>query len=424
MTSATDEIGGMGGGGLPERSAELEEHEVHLFLQADTLGPWNGLETRFADLAGVVQAGDKACQWVPEPVRHALRGRYADASIWETVTPRTGEDFHPHVRHLVRGESPHLAVLWTATGQALRLLNKADLYAEDTPRDARVTRSLIWLPGARARQRLVEGGVPESEAVLYRLQIRELMAYGFCTGKTFLRVAIGIQLVGAGRDASAPRRGLLPVELQEIVVALARHGKIGWLEGSGGVSEIPAGAAAMPAPERPDEQVPPYSPVSLDVSFADLVRSLAGVPPGESGLAKRNFTYTFARFSAPVEPGTADRFALYLARHYTRDYRVRTDLEDIVRVRDFETVGHTIALEGMATVVTPDGPNERLPEFLRNFTQTTLHKHYVPMALLAQHEHAFLIEKTVESNIWTAYTGGGVNRQPRIGRWSAGPSRA
>ena len=127
----------------------------------------------------------------------------------------------------------------------------------------------------------------------------------------------------------------------------------------------------------------------------------------------RSFTYSYARFSAPVAPAAADRYALFLARHYTTDYVLRDDAGNVGRVRDFDTVGNVMTLEGAATVIAPDPDTGELPPFLSNFATGTLRSHYIPIALLAQHEHAFLIDKTTNSNFWLDPATAGKNEEKK-----------
>ena len=68
-------------------------------------------------------------------------------------------------------------------------------------------------------------------------------------------------------------------------------------------------------------------------------------------------------------------------------------VEDVRRVRDFATVGHTLSLEGAATIIAPlEG--KALPDFLRTWRTHVFQAAYLPITTLALHEHQFLVEKT------------------------------
>ena len=56
-----------------------------------------------------------------------------------------------------------------------------------------------------------------------------------------------------------------------------------------------------------------------------------------------------------------------------------------------------IANEGAATIVTPTPAQPELPAFLANFKTGTFRRHYLPIALLALHEQAFLIQRAARA---------------------------
>jgi hypothetical protein len=144
----------------------------------------------------------------------------------------------------------------------------------------------------------------------------------------------------------------------------------------------------------------PLPPKPETFTLGTILRNLAGGASAYEKSIDRIFAYSFARFGEHVSPQDADRFGLHLARHYTTDYAVSSSPGGLAYVRDFKTVGHVMAMEGAATIVAPDEEGTVLPDFLRDFATATLQKHYVPIALLACHEHMFLVDKTTESNFW------------------------
>ena len=127
--------------------------------------------------------------------------------------------------------------------------------------------------------------------------------------------------------------------------------------------------------------------------LGDLIQYLACARVTQDTL-ERVTTSTYVRLAAPLEKRLRDRYALHLARHYTSDYEVSSDITGVEFVTDFDTVRHAVALEGAATVVGASPERPVLPTFLNNFKTGTYRRHYVPIALLARHEHAFLVRRT------------------------------
>jgi hypothetical protein len=223
---------------------------------------------------------------------------------------------------------------------------------------------------------MAEAGVVE-RALLYAVVVKEVLLYTFRTGFAFLQAEVQVTPLLPAPLAALPW-AMLAVELQEAAVALSRSGELGW--------QIPG--------TSPDKMSPFF--------FGTILRNLAGGADAVNRSVERLFTLSYAQFGAPVAPSQADGYALYLARHYTNDYKLREAAGGIEKVRDFDTVGHVMTLEGAATVVAPDQESGTLPEFLKNYRTGTLKLHYVPIALLAQHEHAFLVRETTDSNLWSS----------------------
>jgi hypothetical protein len=108
-------------------------------------------------------------------------------------------------------------------------------------------------------------------------------------------------------------------------------------------------------------------------------------------------TYALVRFGAVLSVADRDRYALLLARHYSTDYAASSDIGRVEWVRDFDTVRHAIAMEGAATVLGPTEASPELPDFLLKYATSTFEVHYRLIALLALHEHAFLVDRTAAS---------------------------
>ncbi len=355
----------------------LAGHAIQVLMQADPPAhQWDHQTTMMGALPPKAGDQNSSGDWLPEAIRPALGGRYDQSPVWQKTSIDAGSDFHKHLRNLVCGarEAKDLAVLWAATPLTLRLLQKADFYAEDTPPKDRATHRLLWRPNKSAARRLAaERDFPP--APVYGVAVSGLLYYAFRTGIGFAVAAV--EIVPLDEPSLRPlERPLHPAELQEAVVAISRAGALSW--------QVPG------QPPEPNS----------GFTFASILRNLTGGGGAPRRSIERIFTYSYAKFSTPVPAHQADRFALFLARHYTSDYALKYEIAGIPRVRDFETVGHVMALEGAATIVAPSAESGALPDFLENFEPGTWQQHYVPIALLAQHEHAFLVDKTTESNFW------------------------
>jgi hypothetical protein len=360
----------------------LAEHEMHIFLQVTPpTGNWDELPVTMSGLLGSAGLEAKTSAWIPGDVQQSLLERYGAQPVWERTELQGGGDLHPHLRALVNGkmqsggENLKLVQIWTATQQVLRLLDKADNYSESTPREERSQRCLAWIPSKSATKRLAAGGVAEPN-LAYRIITESLHVYAFRTELLFAHACVRIApfLPGAGKPLA---RSVLPVEMLEANVALVRLGSLTWVE---------------PAESLPDKPI--------KFTFGSVLRNLTGVMAAEEKGVDRTFAYNFVQFNDYVRSSDADRFGLHLARHYTSEYALSEAPGGVVYVSDFTNVRHVMALEGAATIIAPEADGIELPEFLKNFATGTLRKHYVPIALLARHEHAFLVEQTTESNFW------------------------
>ena len=164
---------------------------------------------------------------------------------------------------------------------------------------------------------------------------------------------------------------LTAMELLEAVYALSRFNSLHWVSAKAD-----------------------HAPVGPEFTLGTLMRGFCFEQTAATRPSGRIFTCLVARFDTPLAVEAADLYGLYAARHYTTDYDVSPGIEGVQRVRDFVTIGHTLALEGSATVIAPAAPGTALPEFLKTWRTNAFHGHYLPILTLALHEHEFLVEKT------------------------------
>jgi len=341
----------------------VAEHEVIVFYDVDGLSLSGGPGLSFRDLCQV-----EASAPYPEDQRAAMQGRYADEPVWRLAEPddagktafAIGADLHPHIQAILSGARTDLASRWLLTENAIRLLDRADLYETTTPPEARIRKSIVFAQTPAAQRRLATFGAPVRDIAL---KIAGVDLTIFETGMGFLQA----------RYAFAPPAGGDPVtslEILETVYALSRFNNCHW-------------TASGPGRETIGEAF----------TLGALMRSLCLGADSITKASGRVYTQMFVRFGAALPVEQADLFALYAARHYTSDYETSDTIKGAARVRDFTTVGHTLALEGAATVITPSSTGET-PDFLATFRTHTFQAHYVPIVTLALHEREFLVEKT------------------------------
>jgi hypothetical protein len=334
----------------------LAEHEIQILYRIDGLEIGPGPNTTLSDLA---DGPGIATDQVP-----ALEGRLADTKVWKPATSSdAGQDFHRHIREIVGGRREDLATRWILDDGARRLLDRADLYEQEVDPGLRVTKRMALMLTDAANARLGRHGIA-CDGLLVRISGITLTL--FKTGHGF-----AVTVVELVRSDGGP---LSALELLEAQVLLARFGKLVWTDTRNG-------------------DIVPGDPFLL----SDLVHRLACGMDKLSHVTQRVATYTYAQLAEPSPTELRDLFAQHLARHYTTDYAIAPDIKSVAFVADFETVRHAVALEGAATIVgaTPERPE--LPAFLRDFRTATFRRHYVPIALLARHEHAFLVERTTAS---------------------------
>ena len=171
------------------------------------------------------------------------------------------------------------------------------------------------------------------------------------------------------------------LELLEAQVALGRVNDLAWLDAAGGGAPL-ASFALLP-----------------------VVRRLAHGAAGGGTTGERVSSYAFARLEEATTAAEADLFALHLARHYTTDYVVAATMQGVERVGAFETVRTAVANEGAATIIARPARMAALPPFLEQFRTVTFHRHYLPIALLALHEQAFLVDRTSRATLDPAALG-------------------
>ena len=335
----------------------VSDHEVQIFYEADGIDPAIGPRLRLAALAGDSDLG------IPHDQKAVLTGRYRDEWIWTRASKLDeGQDFHPHIRDIVGGRRQRLATFWMLDDVARRFMRSASLHGKD--RDTPYVRKRLALAFSKAARRRLSARAIDTEHVIVTIEAIRLAL--FDTRHGFAMATIGFSRPNGDK--------ITAIELLEAQVAITRFGDVRWVE-----------AATL-------------EPVAGDpFALGGLVRRLALGDLTRASRSSRVVTYTYARFETPLTVPERDFFANHLARRYSTDYMVSPDIQGIAVVGDFETVRHAVAAEGAATIVGPTDGHPRVSAFLEHYKTATFRRHYVPIALLALHEHAFLIERTSSS---------------------------
>ena len=347
----------------------IAEHEFVTYFGVDGIDISAGPEMTFRQLA------HRDCP-IPDDQYDALQNRYGDEFVWRQAEPDTdgrtafaiGKDLHPHIREILSGARTDLATRWIPTETAIKLVSRADLYPkpEVNPRHisappaghVRKTLHLRLAPRAKERMRAVGFG---SRMIL--LNIGEFDLTLFDTMKGLLKVRLTFRPLDKALQIN-------PLEFLECAYALSHHGALQWTA-TGNENQV----------------------IGEPFSLVDLMRSLCYRHIKLIRPSSRLFAYSFVRFDDDLPTDHADIFGLYAARRYNSDYEIADKIEGVRRVRDFVAVGHTLSLEGGATVIS--NPEARaLPEFLKTWRSHTFQTTYLPIVTLALHEHQFLVEKT------------------------------
>ena len=220
-------------------------------------------------------------------------------------------------------------------------------------------RGLALLLGHDSRARIVAAGAPDAAFLRLQIDALDVLGFGSETGVAMLRLRV---------TPSGPVR---LAQLQEALHALgnaARARSIGWA-----CEAEPAGRFTL-------------------LDLADCALKAAG-----SGAARWNrlFTSSYAQLADhPAGDGTiaADAgaglatAAWRLSRHYTAAYQPGPDhLVGSVLFRPFRDVVHAVSLEGVASLTVPEST------FMQEGFTARVRSCYVPLAVLAFHEHVQLL---------------------------------
>jgi len=323
------------------------------------------------------------CAWIPDDTVAAVAGRYKDETLWQPSHRPTSDDLFAHIQTIVNGQDTQFLRRQCLTDRGLMLLNKANLYEKDKPREERRDHEVVLLLTPRASERLAARGV--SLATLDKTKPKHTLALNFHRVEVFhFRTGIAITLAAIELKAIDSGDSVSVWEIQEAVATLSRFPTLRWRIARGpGAGELLAGE---------------------HFTLGDLIRSLVQGRKAKIRPSRRTFTQSFLRFERSLDRESERAIGGRLSRHYTDDYEITTDLAGLVTVQDFGTISHWIAREGAATLVHP-GAQAHPPAFLLGFRTATLEENYLPIAVLNLHELAESLDITRASACWPAEVG-------------------
>lgn len=270
-----------------------------------------------------------------------------DRPIWRQTTADLAPEFFGHPRAIVSGRRPDLATTWTLAEPASELTEK---------------RLRLTCGGDAGNRSSAAQSLPR----VLTLSPETITLYVFVTGKSFVQIRTSLACADANAAPSA-------VALLAAVAAFGRSDSVRWETSADG--------------DAPEAGLP----------LRRLIRQLVHGVAAEGNADERLITYTYAQFAEPLAPAAAERFAAYLARQCPPDRRLGPALPGVERSRDPETTVHAVALEGAATIAAPSPDAPSSPADLADFKIRTVRRHYVPLVLLALHEHGFLVDRTSQS---------------------------
>lgn len=355
-------------------TTSVADHEIVVFYDVDGLNPETGPTVAVSGMshtsaamplkAAELATGDVG--YFPADQFAALRGRYGKETVWKRITDRgVGSDFHEHIAGMLRGVRPDLVTYWKLADPFRRLLERADLYEEAVAKDERTRKSLALNLSKAASRRLSAFSVESAEL---KIVLNDLTVAAFATGYGFCVARLALNRVDG--------KPLTAVELLEAQNSLARFNEMNWNE---------AGATSKGG--------------GRNFSLGELVRGMVFGSSAKTNRVGRVHTYTYVRFDEPLSVTARDAFALRLARQFTTDYNLAAPNSGGEIIGNFQTVRHRVEAEGAATIVGRVSAEDPIPKFVEDFKTTTFGPNYLPIALLALHEHAFLVGATSASLI-------------------------
>jgi len=273
-------------------------------------------------------------------------------------------DLHPSVRAALddRGakEPPKTLPCRSLTDGGKRLLNGELARPPGDPRkhSGYVSGRGLAMPlPSGSRERIRGAGGPDQPFLRLEVEALHLLSFGSETGLAMLSLRVVLP-----RDV--PVRLAQIEEVLHVLSNTTRHRTLGWA-----------------CEEKPEGRF----------TLLELVEGILSSAGCGSTPWNRLFTVTYAQLTAPpITDGAEDGLAmaaLRLSRHYTGAYRPGPDHRaGSVIARPFDDIVHATSMEGAATLTVP------ATAFLRDAFAHRMRSCYLPLAVLAFHEHVRLLD--------------------------------
>jgi len=302
-------------------------------------------------------------QWLVKEDKDRILSKEKDGvqPLWQQKKNiKISTDFHPHIRSLFIDHS----TVWQPTDKLFRLLTGKRLaYKKETPKEQRKPSLLKLALSNVACKRLKNAGIScEEEGEKICLDIKKVRLYELTPG--FYTTALKVSF---SREDEGP---LHPAWIVEAVYHLARINECAWCSS-----------------EKKDREL------VQSFSFGGLARSLIGDLAQKE---RRVYSSTFFRFDQALEAGLSRDLAVYSSRHYNSDYHITDKMSKDHVLSEFENVIQLATLEGTATVL--DHDNRQVASYLKeSYSPSAYNQAYLPLTLLAFHEHNVLKSLNLES---------------------------
>jgi hypothetical protein len=320
--------------------------------------------------------------WVPDRLRPALTGRYADDVVWQQVQQSHGSDFFLPIHQLVSGELDARCKTYCLSNRSQQLFSKGRLYSKETPAEDQFRHRLAIVLSREAEKRL--GAVldtshsrlqgysrtrPDTEPkrqFIVPIKIEDILLYHFSTNRIVCQLTF---------SADLPDDIPMSTELlSEITDHAGRFARLAWVEMQPSIKQ-----------QETNEQI------ILEMkgfSLGSLVAKLIYGPVARSQASYRTFTHVFARFAGAdsvQSKSDLEKLGTLLARQYNSDYAISFKDETAQIVSDFENVMHFATLEGAASLVDCRHDGKELSFLSEYYTKAIKHT-YLPLIVLNLHQ--------------------------------------
>jgi len=406
---------------------QLSEHRVNVFITYEHPDA-PPLRTTFSDLADEPENLDRfdderdrskpkaAGNWLPENLRTAATGRYASEPLFVDVDAPSSDDFYLPIHKMLGGGAPSLSTLHSLSDRALSLLNEGKLYEQEVMAEDRFGHRLALAFGQAQVRRLESSmasgealpgiGLAESVKKMEPIQFLpvwfdEVLVHAFATGRVVCRLSLRLdprQLIGMEVRSTTPR-SISPTLLTEVIDHIGRFAQLAWVQTLDHTAKDfrrPAGES-----DKIDERSPvtPKILVPPEFTVGSLLARLLFGGRAHYQPSYRSFTHAFGMVDGKSGASTKSELidlGSRLARQYTSDYAVSSDVQHAHEVASFDNVVHLASREGSATIVDPRTQGRDVIH-LQGYYETSLRPVYLPLIALNLHQLSHALSLNAET---------------------------